>query len=80
MCSTAGATRWINKLSWGGKEGFINSDRRTLVNPSTNIPDMFVKTHGHLKMYWMLNAGHVVPADVPDAALRMLNRILDGVD
>ena len=80
MCSTAGALRWMNRLTWDGKRKFDETNRITLVNPSTKIPEMFVKSSGHLKMYWVLNAGHVVPADVPDVALRLLNRILDGVD
>ena len=31
-------------------------------------------------MYWVLDAGHVVPTDVPDTALRMVTGILDNVD
>ena len=80
MFSTVGALRWMNRLTWDGKRKFDETNRITLVNPSTNIPEMFVKSSGHLKMYWVLNAGHVVPADVPDVAIRMLNRILGGVD
>ena len=80
MCSTAGALKWMNRLTWDGKRKFDEANRISLVNPSTNIPEMFVKSSGHLKMYWVLNAGHVVPASVPDVTLRMLNRILDDVD
>ena len=80
MCTTAGTLKWMNRLTWEGKRKFDEANRTTLVNPSTNIPEMFLKSFGHLKMYWVLNAGHVVPADVPDVALRMLNRILDGQD
>ena len=79
LCSTAGALRWMNRLTWDGKRQFDEANKITVVNPSTKIPEMFVKSSGHLKMYWVLNAGHVVPANVPDVALRMLNRILDGV-
>ena len=41
---------------------------------------MFVKSYSNLAMYWVLDSGHSVPVDVPDVALRMLNRILDDVD
>ncbi len=44
------------------------------------FPEMFVKAHGRLAFYWVLQAGHEVPADVPEVALRMLNRILDRTD
>ena len=80
ICSTAGALAWIQRLSWPGLQKYNEADRKTLLNPTTKIPEMFVKSSGHLKMYWVLNAGHAVPHDVPDVALRMLNRILDGVD
>ena len=80
ICSTVGALRWINRLTWDGKREFERANRTVLVNPSTNIPEMFVKSSGHLKMYWVLNAGHEVPVEVPNVALRMLNRILDDLD
>ena len=80
ICSTAGALRWMNKLTWEGKTKFDKAERKLLANPDTQKPEMFVKAHDTLKMYWILNSGHVVPADVPDAALRMLNRILDDTD
>ena len=80
ICSTAGALRWMNKLTWEGKTKFDKAERKLLANPDTRKPEMFVKAHDTLKMYWILNSGHVVPADVPDAALRMLNRILDDTD
>ena len=70
----------MNKLTWDGKVEFDKAERKLLANPDTKKPEMFVKAHDHLKMYWMLNSGHVVPADVPDTALRMLNRILDHID
>ena len=80
LCSTVGALRWMNRLTFDGKREFDEANRVALVNPSTKIPEMFVKSSGHLKMYWVLNTGQVVPAKVPDVALRMLNRILDGLD
>ena len=80
ICNTAGTLRWMQKLTWGGKKEFDRAERRLLTNPETDAAEMFVKSSGRLKMYWVLNAGHVVPVDVPDVALRMLNRILDGTD
>ena len=77
ICSTSGTLRWIQRLKWPGLEEYNKAERKTLVNPLTQKPEMFVKSYNHLKMYWVLNAGHVVPADVPESALRMLNRILE---
>ncbi len=80
ICSTSGALRWMNRLTWEGKQEFDKAERKMLRSPDTYVPEMFVKSYENLKMYWVLNAGHVVPADVPDTALRMLNRILDDTD
>ena len=80
ICSTAGTLKWMQRLTWAGLEEYNKAERKTLANPYTQKPEMFIKSYNHLKMYWVLNAGHVVPADVPDTALRMLNRILDGID
>ena len=68
------------RLTWADTEEYNKAQRKTLANPYNQKPEMFAKSYNHLKMYWVLNAGHVVPADVPDVALRMLNRILDGID
>ena len=73
ICSTAETLRWMNKLTWNGKVEFDKAERRVLRHPETDVPEMFVKSYDHLKMYWVLNTGHVVPVDVPDVALRMLN-------
>ena len=78
--STSGFLRWMRRLTWPGKKSFDNAERKILANPATNFPEMFVKSHGQLKMYWVLNSGHAVPHDAPEVAFRMLNRILDGTD
>ena len=80
ICNTAGTLRWMQKLTWKGKKEFDQADRKLLTNPETDEAEMFIKSSGRLKMYWVLNSGHALPADVPDVALRMLNRILDGTD
>ncbi len=80
ICNTAGALRWMEKLTWDGREDFEKAERKLLTNPVTDVAEMFVKSQGQLKMYWVLNSGHVVPNDVPDTAMRMLNRILDDID
>ena len=64
----------------GRNERIYKAERKMLTNPGTDVPEMFVKSYENLKFYWVLNSGHVVPADVPDVALRMWNRILDDTD
>ena len=80
ICNTSGALRWMRRLTWPGKKMFDKAERKMLANPATKFPEMFVKSYGQLKMYWVLNSGHAVPHDAPEVALRMLNRILNGTD
>ncbi len=80
ICDTSGVLRWMQRLTWSGKPQFDLAKRKALTTPGTNRPEMFVKSYDNLKMYWVLNSGHAVPADVPDVALRMLNRILNDTD
>ena len=78
VCNTAGTLGWIRRLTWPGLSGFRSAKRQTLYHPDTKAPQMFVKNYGHLTMYWVLDSGHVVPADAPDAALRILEATVGG--
>ena len=79
ICNTAGTLGWIRRLTWPGLSGFRSAKRQTLYHPDTKAPQMFVKNYGHLTMYWVLDAGHVVPADAPEAALRILEATVTGM-
>ena len=78
MCNTAGTLGWIRRLTWPGLSGFRTAERHTLYHPHTKAPQMFTKSHEHLTMYWVLDAGHVVPVDAPEAALRILEATITG--
>ena len=80
ICNTPATIAWVQKLTWPGLVKYNAAETKTLANPVTHVPEMFVKSYGHFKFYWILNSGHAVPADVPDVALRMLNRIMDDKD
>ncbi len=45
LCNTAGALRWLSKLTWVGKDGFDKAERKMLNNPFTDVAEMFVKSH-----------------------------------
>ena len=40
LCNTAGALRWINKLTWDGKKEFGKAERKVLTNPDTDVLEM----------------------------------------
>ena len=37
ICNTAGALRWIHKLTWPGKGEFDKAERKLLTNPDTDV-------------------------------------------
>ena len=78
VCNTAGTLGWIRRLTWPGLSGFRSAKRQALYHPDTKAPQMFTKSHEHLTMYWVLDAGHVVPVDAPQAALRILEATITG--
>ena len=80
ICCTSSQLAWIRRLTWPGLQTFHNKERIQIMNPNTHETDMFVKATDRLKFYWVMRSGHVVPLDVPDVALNMLNRILDNTD
>ena len=57
------------------KDEFDQTERKLLRNPETDIVEMFVKSSGRLKLCWVLNIGHFVPVDAPDAVVRMLKNV-----
>ena len=64
----------MNKLSWSGLQQFKESSpEEFLVN---GVGQGYVKKFSNLLYYFIKNAGHMVPADAPDAALQMFREIV----
>jgi len=80
ICDTKGSLDWVQRLQWPGLPHYNAATVRAFVEPNDGQTDTYVKAYDKFKFYWNLRAGHAVPADMPDAALRMLNRILDDLD
>ncbi len=80
ICCTPGVLRWMSRLTWPEKQNWDAAPRTPLISSGSNKVEMFVKAHQKLKMYWFPGASHVVPADAPGAAFRMLNRIINDED
>ena len=80
ICGTLGAESWISKLDWDGLPKFLNSSRKPLYAPSklaTKDTGAFLKNYKNFGLYYILNAGHMVPIDAPEMALEMLKNILN---
>ncbi|XP_028391058.1 retinoid-inducible serine carboxypeptidase-like [Dendronephthya gigantea] len=79
ICDTIGAEIWINKIAWSGLKNFTQVAKIPLYAPSqkqAKNTGAFVKEYKNFHFYIILKAGHMVPADAPEMALSMVERIL----
>lgn len=77
ICATIGTEAWVQKLKWQGLQKF-NSIRRTPLYCDGSETKGFVKSYKNLRFFWVLGAGHFVPADQPCVALSMLDLAINS--
>eukprot|EP00250_Pteridium_aquilinum_P021094 c25025_g1_i1 orf=291-1655(-) len=75
ICATQGTEAWVRKLKWAGMASFQGAYRKPLYCNSSGETAAFVKSYKNLAFYWILLAGHMVPADNPCIALDMVELI-----
>nr|CAB3495705.1 unnamed protein product [Digitaria exilis] len=75
ICSTDGAEAWVQKLKWDGLKSFLSLPRQPLYCGGSKGTKAFVRSYKNLHFYWILGAGHYVPADKPCIALSMISSI-----
>lgn len=75
ICSTIGAEAWVQKLKWNGLKNFLSLPRQPLQCGASKATKAFVRSYKNLHFYWILGAGHFVPADQPCIALSMISSI-----
>ncbi|XP_066379401.1 serine carboxypeptidase-like 51 isoform X3 [Miscanthus floridulus] len=75
ICSTNGAEAWVQKLKWDGLKSFLSLPRQPLYCGASKGTKAFVRSYKNLHFYWILGAGHYVPADQPCIALSMISSI-----
>lgn len=76
IVDTVGTERWVQKLKWPGLSGYNAAPRKPVRDKVTKLQVAFVKTFKNLSFYWILDAGHMVPADAGKTALQMLTMII----
>ena len=78
LCNTGSAEKWIEKLKWSGLPGFHVATRKPLyVDGQIGHTQAFVKSFGKFSLYYILNAGLMVPLDNGPMALKMLDQIIN---
>jgi len=82
ICHYPGAEQMFSQTSWPGVEEFTQSHRSGLwvYNQVTKQQELagFVKRGGHLRLVLMRNAGHSVPINQPQWALRLVEEFVSG--
>ncbi|XP_071502853.1 retinoid-inducible serine carboxypeptidase-like [Diadema antillarum] len=77
IVDTPGTEIWVQKLTWPGLAHFNKtswSPEYTTAHPTDTA--LFVKSYDNFAFFWILKAGHMVPADAGDAALLMLEMVI----
>ncbi|XP_042231219.1 serine carboxypeptidase-like 51 [Homarus americanus] len=75
IVSTPGAQKWVENMHWEGTKYWVNAVRKP-IEDSTGATAAFSKSFKNFTFYWILNAGHMVPADASDMAVRMMKEIV----
>ncbi|TRY59609.1 hypothetical protein DNTS_003892 [Danionella cerebrum] len=76
IVDTMGQELWVKKLKWEGLQSFSKMKWTALVDPQEQSQTgAFFKTYKNFAFYWILKAGHMIPADQGPMALRMLKMI-----
>jgi len=78
ICCTSGTEAWMGRLQWAGFPGFLASDKVALYAPGSAPGQTggFRKASGPLAMYYVMDAGHLLPADNGAMALLMLREVV----
>lgn len=80
IVDTIGTLNWVQKLQWSGLQGFNAAKRVPLYPPAdveTKNTGAFLQSYQNFHFYWILKAGHMVPSDAGDMALKMLRMVIN---
>ncbi|KAL1427269.1 hypothetical protein MTO96_017560 [Rhipicephalus appendiculatus] len=71
-----GTLQWMEQLRWPGMKEFQATAKKPMVVEGETAG--YYKSFKNLTLYWVLKAGHMVPADAPLAAQSMARHITMG--
>lgn len=81
IVDTMGQEAWIRKLKWPDLEQFSQKRWKALyVSPESTETAAFHKAYENFAFFWILKAGHMVPADQGEMALKMLRMVTQQQD
>uniref|UniRef100_A0A7N5JT63 Serine carboxypeptidase 1 n=1 Tax=Ailuropoda melanoleuca TaxID=9646 RepID=A0A7N5JT63_AILME len=76
IVDTIGQEAWVRKLKWTGLPEFSQLKWKAVYSdPKSSETSAFIKSYKNLAFYWILRAGHMVPSDQGDMALKMMRMV-----
>lgn len=72
IVATPGTVMWVDRLKFPEKSTYVKNARIPILHES--VVEGYYKTAGRFSMYWVNRAGHMVPADNPNAMNFILRR------
>lgn len=77
IVDTVGQENWVKKLKWQKIEHFRNRVWTSLhMCPQCSDTAAFHKSYENFGFFWILKAGHMIPSDQGEVALKMLKMII----
>jgi carboxypeptidase D len=77
ICNHIGTETTLKELQWSGQKGWLEAKPGIFVDDNKHIHG-YVTQHKNLQKLVILNSGHMVPMDQPEAALIMMREFLAG--
>ena len=93
-CNIVGTLAWLSAVPWRGAAAFAAAPRaqwfaagsdvtsegggKTPIKTAAAHPAGDAKTAGTLTQLTLAGAGHMVPMNIPEVALAMINTLVDG--
>lgn len=74
ICNHVSTEAAINKLSWIHQDAWLKSQRGIWIN--NRSPAGYIKEYENLQFITLLNSGHMVPMDLPQISLDMINMFI----
>nr|XP_033815927.1 retinoid-inducible serine carboxypeptidase isoform X2 [Geotrypetes seraphini]XP_033815928.1 retinoid-inducible serine carboxypeptidase isoform X2 [Geotrypetes seraphini] len=76
IVDTVGQENWVKKLKWSQLDQFLKQKWKALhISPTSIETAAFYKAHENFAFYWILKAGHMVPLDQGEMALKLLRMV-----
>jgi carboxypeptidase D len=81
VCNHIGNERFLEELPWDGAESWRNAKRYAWIAPTESSGKVsgYMKEFKNLKFLKVMDAGHMVPMDVPNVAADMMKLLTGGL-